>query len=467
MEQVMEAPVAPARPGRMRRVLRMLMWAAIGVLVLILALAAGVLLVNRNDQAPSVEAQALEAMVASARRPRSDDDAIAGLAALSTRPAPLPVMATPETPATLDAAAERERADRRTSRGERLDDAFAACAARPIASDCARRLAEAEPDMPAWIARESALLESYRRLLPRRGWYEPPPPADPAAWRPPPVQGAFDGQYVLLAQAFVDARAGHGAAVRDALEADAAFWRAGLAAAPTLITKMVATAALRRNFDLGALALQRLPRDVVAAAIPPAWTRELTPDERSLLPALAWEWKQSREFMRAMHEGGSEDMRRKYGAGDASANVLFKPQATSNAKARLMHRIAHANAAPYPELQRAQRALYAQVERESRPYASIYNPIGRILSAIAVPGYVDYGSRIADLEARRRAALAVVALHRSQVPAADVPTALATAAQRNPYTGGPFAWNAPASCVRIGGIGRMDGDGCIPYAPAP
>lgn len=462
MEQGMDAHAAPGGRTRMRRVLRALLGLVIVVAVLAAALIAGMLIANRKDQPLSAEARALDALVASARRPAPADDAAAGLAALGAVS-----VGDASDPMAAIKAAERDEAMRRASRGGRLDDALDACAQRPITADCARRLADTEADIPAWVARERAMFDAYRRVLSRRGWYEPPPPADPAGWMPPPVQPAFEGQFLLLAQAMVDASAGRAGEVRSALDADAAFWRAGLARAPTLIAKMVAARALQRNFDLGALALQRLPQAALGAAIPPSWTRELTPEERSLLRALAWEWKLTSNFTHAQFDEAQYELRRKYDTGNPTLRPLFKPQATSNGSARLMHRIVRANAAPYPRLKAAQRELYAEVERESRFPISIYNPVGRILGSIAAPGYTDYGSRIADLEARRRAALAAVELHRRGIASSAAAAALADVPLRNPYTGRAFEWSESASCIRIGGIGRVDGDGCVSYVPPP
>lgn len=460
MGQGMGMPIAPGRTRKaMPRALRALLWVALAIALLVLVLAAVVLLVNRRDEAPSADARALEAIVASARPVDPADDALAGLASLG---ATAVEHAGPHAAARLVDAAGRDARSRRAARGERLDDALGACSARR--DDCASLLDAAEPDMPAWIARESALLEDYRRVLPRRGWHEGPPPRSPIDWRPAPLSRALQAQELVLMQAFVDAGAGDAAAVREALEADARFWRGGLAGADTLVTKMVATAAVQRNLALGALAVQRLPATAIAAATPPAWKLPVSASERSLLEVLAWEWKLGDHFMRRTDADARAKLQAR-GADGPAFNALFKPQATSNANAALMRRIADASGAPYPQLQRSLQRLDAWIEDRTRFPYSIYNPVGRILGSIAPPAYADYGRRLADLEARRRAVLAVLGLHAAGIAAAQLPSALASSTHRNPYTGRAFAWDAAASCVRIGGIDRVAGRGCVAYLP--
>lgn len=460
MEQVMERPEAPRRRSWPRRIARGLMWTVLGVVVLVVVLVTVVLVVNRRDEAPSADARALEAIVASARPVAAGDDALAGLASL--QPQRAEAVDVRDAKGQLAAAGARER-DRRASRGDRLHDAIGACNARR--SDCAALLAAAEPDMPAWIARESGLLVTYRAVLPRRGWYEAPPPASPLDWRLQPVAHALDAQWVLLAQAMVDAREGRGDAVHDALEADARFWRAGLAGARTLFTKMIAARALQRNLDIGLLALARIPADSVAQSVPAAWRAPVSRAERSLLPALAWEWKLSANFMHRTYVDG-ERRRREHDADAPSLAWVFKPQATSNDSAAMMRRIGRATEMPQAELQGTLRDLGAHAEDQARFPVSLYNPIGRILGAIASPAYLDYVTRVADLEARRRAVLAVLDLHRSATSRERAASALASSMHRNPYTTRPFAWNAAAGCVHIGGLDRIEGHACIPYTPA-
>lgn len=453
MDEVMNG----TRPReRLPAALRLLLW-ALGALAMLLI---GVVFwVNRADEAPSADARALEAIVASARPVSAADDAIAGLAALGT----LRVEATAPSDANGKvAAAASDEAAMRTSRGTRLHAAFNVCT--PRRDDCPSLVAAAEPDMPAWIARNSALLAGYRRVLSRRGWYEAPPPENFDAWSPPGVGTAMEGQRLLLSQAMLDARAGRADAVRDALQADAAFWRAGLAGTRTLIGKMTAARAVQRNLDMGAWAIARLPAERVADAIPVAWNAPFTPAERSLLPALAWEWKSSDNHMHRLYRDARDGLHER----DAPAiNPLFKPQATSNRHARALRRIAQANGTEHAQLERAMRRLRAEIEDETRYPYSLYNPIGRILGSIALPAYGDYGGRVADLEARRRAVLAVADLHRNGIARAHVQSALNASTYRNPYDGRPFVWDAGPGCVRIGGIDRIEGRSCIAYAAIP
>lgn len=454
MEQTMDAGAQVRRPGLARRMLRALLWTLAVLTALAALLAAVVLWMNRADEAPSADARALEALVASARPVAPADDALAALVALEALRAP----------AGKEASADARHGARPAfRRSDALDAAFRACDAPE--GDCAALLAAAEADMPAWIAREQALLDGYRRSLPRRGWYEPPPPATLEAWEVAQLGTAIEAQRLHHVRILLDARAGDVAAVREALDADFAFWRAALAGSRTLITKMVATRALHRHFEFGAHALARLPAGTADAAMPSGWGRAFTPTERSVRAALAWEWKLGANALRDLNTTQQAQLRSRNPK--ASLHPLLKLQATSNRAAARMQRIARTFDVPHAQLPDALRVLDAEIQADTRWPYSVYNPVGRILDAIAAPAYFDYGLRVADLEGQRRAAMAVAALHRAQVPATRVADVLAASEQRDPYTGAAFAWAPGAQCVRTAGRDRAYGRRCLFYGRAP
>lgn len=425
--------------GPKRRALRWLGWAAGLVLLAAGGLAAVLAAVNLRDEPASADVHALESVLATARPVPADDDAVAGMVSLAAgRP----------DPTAADAGRESDA----------VDAAFGACDA--PAGACAALLAEAEPRLPARIARDRALLDGYRALLGRRGWYEPLPPPDRPVGNAPPMGAVMAAQRLHLAQALLDARAGDVAAVRAALEADLRFWRGALAGSRTLMTKMVAARAVARHLEIGLLALERLPPSDAVAAVPPAWSEPLTAAERSLLPALASEWKTGDALMRWSQ---GREVRARGEA--ASLAWLFKLQATSNRTAWLMHRTAQVYGAPYREIPEGRRRLQTEVDERMRPVVPLYNPVGHALSSIAMPAYTSYGPRVTDLEALRRASLAVVGLHADGVPPAAAGAALAASAARDPYTGRAFEWDAPAGCVRFTRLDPAPGRGCIPYAP--
>src|SRR6185503_19110351 len=97
-----------------------------------------------------------------------------------------------------------------------------------------------------WLVSEQWLFDRYRALLSHAAWREPIP-FDVRTPLPPYVM-IFDGQ------------------------------------------KLLAVAALNRHFGLGTLVLRRLPAQLVADAMPPDWTQEITRSERSMMLCLAGEW---------------------------------------------------------------------------------------------------------------------------------------------------------------------------------
>lgn len=457
MEQGMDAAAAPQRRSWMRRAVRALLWALLAMAALLALVAAVVLWMNRRDEAPSEDVRALQALLASAKPVAGEDDALAGITALGA-------LRTRSPDASLTGAAmRRNSAEERASRGDAVDAALRSCESPDGA--CTALLAAAEPELAGWIERERALLDGYIALLPRRGWYEPLPPARLEAFELSAFGAVTEAQRLLHAQALIDARAGRVDAVRDALAADLGFWRAALAGSRTLIARMVAARAVQRNFEAGAHALARLPDGAVDSVVPAGWRVPITPQERSLHAALAWEWQLGDNAVRSVYGDQSKALRQREPR--ASLTPLFKLQATSNANAAMMRRAAQAYDVPYPRLRESLRRLDADVERQARWPISLYNPIGRILGAIAAPALTGYGQRLADLEGQRRALLAVVELHRHRTGAAQVPARLADSALRDPYTGAAFEWDAGASCVRARGLDRSHGRRCLHYGVAP
>src|ERR1700757_1833699 len=66
-----------------------------------------------------------------------------------------------------------------------------------------------------------------------------------------PFASILEGQKVLLPQPWTYANAKNAAGVRESLSKDMRFWRHTLEHSDFLITKMIAVAALKRDFKLG------------------------------------------------------------------------------------------------------------------------------------------------------------------------------------------------------------------------
>lgn len=445
MDETMGTQAAQAAQAagatRARRVLKGFAWTLLALAVAAIAVVAGMAWVNRDDRGPSEDVRALRAALAAKGPVPAHDDAYAALVALGH----------------VDRAATAGSGSgiARPRRGERIDAAVIACEM-PDA-DCPAALAAAERELAPWIARECGRLEAYRALLGRRGWYEPPPPdVDPMRWTAPPLGPVLEAQRLHLMQALLDARAGRVAVARDALEADMRFWRGALAGTRTLITRMIAAKAVRQNLRMGVHALARMPAGAVSTAVPAAWREPLTRAERSMLLPLAWEWALSDAHLRELEARTREENRAK-GLSEHATKPFFKLQDTSNRGAARMRRIVAAHDVPYAGLRDSVARLGAELEDGTGFPIDLYNPIGRVLDAIAAPAYFDYGARVADLEAYRRAALAVAELHAAGVEPGARTRRLRASSWREPYAGEAFEWDAPAGCIRFRGLGRDRG----------
>jgi hypothetical protein len=100
----------------------------------------------------------------------------------------------------------------------------------------------------------------------------------------------MEGQKLLMLDAKVRARKGDHAGVRDLLARDLRFWRRVFESSDTLLTKMIAKAAIDRHFSLGNLVLRSLPSDRAVDALPEEWRTPISDSERSLLRLLVGEW---------------------------------------------------------------------------------------------------------------------------------------------------------------------------------
>ncbi|MFC0718622.1 hypothetical protein [Luteimonas padinae] len=395
------------------RMMHGLAW-AIAALVGCVALAWLVLVVvNRSDEAPSADALRLEARVRD-RAPLVDADNgyihALGLAAAPdadvvavgrARASYIENYVAPMADGGAHAWPGRD-VDYRAARGADVTALVDACTK---AQACLDAL-QAHPDALAqWLDSERWLLERYRGMLATGAWHEaiPSDPAAPMAG----LQHALDAQKLHLLDARRQALAGDAMAVRGLLEQDLAFWRQVLASSDLLLSKMVAAAAVTRNFEIGSVALRALPAAGVDAAVPPSWRRPLSVDERSLARALAGEWHYMRAGMRLALEHEVEAAAPWWRLDHQLQRPLYQPQATLNLSAARMVHAGEVSELPHAELGRALEAMARP--QEATPRLRAYNTVGELYDQVAAgASYAHYIERVADLEGVRRAALQAV-----------------------------------------------------------
>ena len=291
---------------------------AIGLLLLVA--------INWRDQPPSADAERFDAMLRDRPALADAENAYVHLMRLVG----------PGDPAYRDA------------RSADVDALSAAC---QEVTACADALEEHPDVLSGWLSSEHWLLDRYRGMLhASQGWREPVPADLDAMF--PSFGPARDAQKLHLLDAWTRARAGDAGAVRDMLDRDLRFWRQVVASSDLLISKMVAAAAVERNFEWGVMALRSLPADAVDGAVPPSWREPITLSERSLMRALGGEWSFVASTIRsalvtpeAGEDGGVLSSRLQ--------RVFFQEQATRNLFAANFGGIGQVSERPYPELRDA------------------------------------------------------------------------------------------------------------------
>lgn len=449
----------------LRKTLRVLAWVVGGLAALCLALYLVIIAINWRDAAPTPEATRMANLYRDRPAVRDEDNAFIFAMGFEVAPGESPLemgrkrlawLRQFEGPTELDSSTDPlgDSPNHRTEMHPALLAYFEACAL--STAGCVAH-AEADRTFDEWKASGDWLLERYRAFLALPGWREEVP-TDIAAPLPS-YQVVMDGQKILLLHARNRATSGDAAGVRDLLGVDLSFWRRVLASSDLLISKMIATAAMRRHFKLGAEAIGLLPPERMREALPPEWQVEISESERSMRRVMIGEWLFS--------SGTIRDLGRELAvtppAEDSTMGTLlanfagpfFQPQDTINQLAdyysRTIDLLEGVPLSGYEAGANRLSDLAAAVARESYPPRSLYNIPGRMMV-----GYgVDYGSyvrRVGDIEGVRRAALAAIDLRAAKVMPEDIPAALAASPLRNPYNGEPFMWDASEGAVVFRGL---------------
>ncbi|AOS98609.1 hypothetical protein AUP74_03243 [Microbulbifer aggregans] len=277
-----------------------------------------------------------------------------------------------------------------------------------------------------WVADEAWLLDRYLALTQYPHWRESIP--DHAALPFVPFSDVMEGQKLLMGKALLAADKDRGEEVSALLENDLKFWRMVLAESDLLITKMIATAAVRRHFQLGNVVLRRLSEsgEEGPTGAPSLWAEPMTAEERSLDRVMAGEWLYGNRLLQDFVESSSHDR-----ILWSLMKPLFQPQDLENRRAESLVRWGEELEVPLEELPAAlESARSSVVDKENR--LGLYNLSGRMLldGEMPLPAYGEYLARVADLEGVRRAALLAARLRDGD--------SVGAAGLVNPYTGDPL-----------------------------
>ncbi|MCQ4348779.1 hypothetical protein NGA35_15380 [Pseudomonas stutzeri] len=269
---------------------------------------------------------------------------------------------------------------------------------------------------------DTALLEQGRELLARYrqaarlddlrslGASEPAEPL-------PNYAALATGNHLLALQACRLLRDGQPGQARALLEEDLGHWRRHLAAADSLLLKMV-TAQLVAG-DIGSLAAL-YQQGLIERPTPLA---PLTAAERSLESAMQSEFVMLANGFAAMRD----DPHFLQEHGRLALRLLFKPNMSSNAALPDYQRIAQASQLSADEFVAWLRQPAAVRHQDWR------NPIGNVLVAVAIPDMRQYLAQLHDLGAR----IQLYNRLRSLEPGFTAAQALSVSAAGNPYGAGP------------------------------
>ena len=313
-----------------------------------------------------------------------------------------------------------------------------------------------------WSATDGELLQQYSQLIAHPGWKEPAPVDIKAPI--PPYARFMDGQRLSLlhARRLVHERNYH--AAHRLLENDLRFWRHVLESADSLISKMIATAALARHFELGNLILRDLDPQAAALVMPEDWRVPLSDDERSLRRCMVGEWMLTSGLAKSLEPYYRPEVAKEISKKDGHwgrrmfatvARPLYQPQDSINRYAAVYFHLGELLDAPldrYEVARTAAKEFAARTAEDAWPPGSLYNVLGSWILSQSLADYSKSGARVADIEGVRRAALAAVTLRAAKVDAKDVARALETSDLRNPYRGRPFVWSAKEPAIQFIGL---------------
>ncbi len=342
-------------------------------------------------------------------------------------------------------------------------DLLEAC--RNVSRECAALLEKNDAGIQPLLVSEKWLLDRYKTLLLRSAWQETGP-LDAEAYIPSYVH-VLDGQKLLLLEAWTLAPVGNVAPINALLQRDLEFWRNVQASSETLLNKLIAVAAIKRNFEWTNLVYLRLNQLDVKAPPPEHLTVPFSSADFSMQRCFRGEWIFASRLLLRVRDDISASIPPFTDSGQDIFNNLLsltlKPflqvQASRNQYAEYLQALAKildVPASQYPAALELARALEKQATTPDTLFAYRYNPVGRLLFAREPAEFTTYAARVTDLEGMRRAALTAIQLRQEQVSIDVIAARLAEAGERNPYTSAALEWDMTTSAIVFTGLAPPD-----------
>ncbi len=311
-------------------------------------------------------------------------------------------------------------------------------------------------------ANDTLLRNRYRTMLELPGWQDifPQGLMGPI----PSYAPVMNGQLLSMLDILQKCELRNPAETIALLERDVRFWRTVLSSSDSLITSMVATAALKRNLFWTNVVLRALAARKIIYALPAAWLEPITDDERLLVRAWAGEMALTEQLVRETPEAELFRLMWPYAEETTSLSQLgvwltaplFLPQDSLNRNAKLRASLITAFSVSLEQLpgvvaQMKVKPLHDDDDGMSFPRI-LFNPVGKFWEVIEPPNVAGYMVRVSDLEGGRRALLAVQQLRADKTPREKIGDALALSPYRNPYTNQPLLWDELSMSVVFEGL---------------
>jgi hypothetical protein len=402
---------------------RMLKWGG-WILLALLLLAAGLLAlglaINARDEPPSAQARALSVVpsnpygneenlyyaMAGLDAPTGASVNVAGAARIAAEVAALD----PQLPTVRPARTPPPMAQALTFSGtmDLCNPSERACslyAPAPGKEAAVRKL----------LSDNAELYGRYRALRGMRGYFETVPPSATliAHFPEPSLRKLFQADVALRMRS---GKAGEVRAALAELNADMALWRLLLRGHGPLLGKMVALAYLQADLlllgDIVADPQAQLPTGA-ADTVAQLWA----PADWDIADGFAWEFRMQAAMVRELHSSAAAEYLHSLQAepeGWFTSRLsrlnnwlglqFLKPQATENRFAYLMTRFMQAAPPDGSSVVRLPQVPVEEGYDPSKPWNIwlSYNPIGKILVAIAAPAYRSYVLRATDVAALQR-----------------------------------------------------------------
>ena len=447
-----------------RRILKVVGWSAVGTVGLVIVLYLIAVAINWRDREPSAAAVRLTKFYS--ERPVVSDQDNAYIYAMGFSVAPgqdsgqmgskrAVWIRESNRAARWDTANDplREEYDYRGKRLPVVQEFVDAC--KPQSANCAAAFVAGGAVFDQWIGSESWLLERYRELIAHHVWQDVMPFNVAAPL--PPYALVMDGQKLLLLNAKKFAESGDSVAVSRLLGEDLRFWRMVLESSDALISRMIATAAINRHFQLGSLIFGQMRPVDVMSAVPDNWRVAVSEPELSMQHCLVGEWM----FMSAAMRNTNVDLVVRHDDSLVARAMrgltapLYQPQDSVNRNAEYIWRMNEILSVPierYEDSVNRTAEFSRQTRREALPPRAAYNIIGQVLVGLAASDFGTYARRVADLEGVRRAALVAVTFRAANTGMSEVAAELADTPLRNPYNNRPFEWDGKNRDILFRGL---------------